>query len=304
MSGAYGGTPFPIPKTGKQVIWNHLLRWCGVTIRDPSGNYQVTPTGEIILRSYADVQDQWPYYFEGRESEFTGVYEQNYISDTAPAYVEGESVMVMDNVNPLENPAKAWQYLLGERRVRLAPQLTYDTPIDITGDVLNWDESVMFIGALDQYDCKIIGKKEIYVPYNSNKTWATPIKDVLGQHFTNPDVLRFELHRVWVVEMTLAAGKRNVDARRTMYVDEDTWLILTEEIYDAGGGLWKHFQAVPALCSDFPLHGPGFYTINYDFHSQSYVVFCWFGWRNSVAEMSGATRVLLHSGATGRVGRW
>ncbi len=272
LTGAYGGAPFPIPTTGKQVMWNHLLRWCGVSVRNPSGNYQVTASGEVILRNYSDVQNQWPYYFEGRENEFKGIYQQVYVADTEPAYVEGESVVLLFSVNPLQNPAKAWQYLLGERRVRLAPQLVYDTPIDLAGDLENWDEPNMFSGALDEYDCKIVGKKEIYVPYNCNRMWATPITQALGPHFANTDAMRFELHRVWVIEMTLADGRRNVDARRTMYVDEDTWLILTEEIYDASGAIWKHFQAVPLLCSDFPMHGPGDYFYDYDFHSQSYVM--------------------------------
>ena len=273
LTGAYGGIPFPIPTNGKQILWNHLVRWLGTTITNPSGDYQVTSSGEIILRAFANLQYQMPYYFNGREAEFNGIYEQLTVQNTAPAYVEGQSVLVLNPINPVENPSRGWEYLLGERRVRLAPQLVYDTPEDTAGGILQWDEAAMFNGATDQYDCKIIGKKEMYVPYNCNKAWATPIVDVLGPKHTKPGVMRFELHRVWVVEMTLAPGKRNVDARRTIYVDEDTWLILAIDIYDANNSLWKYHYAVPALCSDVPAMCSGFYLIAYDFHSGTYLAF-------------------------------
>lgn len=29
VENAYGGIPFPIPKSGAEVMWNHLLRWRG-----------------------------------------------------------------------------------------------------------------------------------------------------------------------------------------------------------------------------------------------------------------------------------
>ncbi len=273
LSNAYGGIPFPIPTNGKQILWNHLLRWLGVTISAPAGVYQVTATGEIILRAFANLQYQVPYYFNGREAEFNGIFEQLLVQNTAPAYIEGQSVLVLNSLDPLQDPARGWEYLLGERRVREAPQLRYDTPEDTAGGVVNWDEAAMFSGATDQYDCKIIGKKEMYVPYNCNKAWKTPIKEILGPHHANPNIIRMELHRVWVVEMTLAPGKRNVDARRTIYVDEDTWLILAMDIYDASNSLWKYHSAVPAICADLPGMVSGFYFFGHDFHAATYLAF-------------------------------
>ncbi len=273
LSNAYGGIPFPIPTNGKQILWNHLLRWLGVTISNPSGDYQVTTTGQIILRAFANLQYQLPYYFEGHESEFNGIYAELSVTNTAPGYVEGQSVLVLNPLNPLQEEPRGWEYLLGERRVRLAPQLRYDAPEDTAGGILNWDEAAMFNGATDQYDCKIVGKKEIYVPYNCNKAWATPINSVMGPHHVNPNIVRMELHRVWVVELTVAPGKRNVDARRTIYVDEDTWLILAMDIYDASNSLWKYHYAVPALCADLPGMCSGFYLVGHDFHAGTYLTF-------------------------------
>jgi hypothetical protein len=273
LSGAYGGTPFPIPVNGKQVMWNHILRWTGTTIVDTEGTYQVTSSGEVVERNYATVTTQFPYYFKGREAQFDGTYLITQIVDLAPANMEGNAELVRDQVNPLEEPPRAWAYLLGQRRVRQAPQLQYDTPIDSAGGVIQWDEAAMFTGALDEYDCKLLGKQEMYVPYNSSKTWATPINQVLGPHHVNPDIPRFELHRVWVVEMTLAPGKRNQDARRVAYIDEDSWMILALDIYDANDSLWKYHYAVATICPDIPAFAAGTYFMAYDFHADTYVAF-------------------------------
>ena len=37
LEGAHGGIPFPIAKTGKEAMWNHLLRWGGeAALYEPS----------------------------------------------------------------------------------------------------------------------------------------------------------------------------------------------------------------------------------------------------------------------------
>ncbi len=53
------------------------------------------------------------------------------------------------------------------------------------------------------------------------------------------DLVRYELHRVWVVEGTLKPGQRHVYAKRTFYLDEDSWSVLSEDAYDGRGGLWR-----------------------------------------------------------------
>jgi hypothetical protein len=273
LSGAYGGVPFPIPQNGKEVIWNHILRWSGTATRETSGTYQVTAAGELVERNYATIITQFPYYFEGDEANFDGTYLITQIVNMAPASQEGSMVLVRDQINTLQDPPRGWVYLLGQRRVREAPQLQYDTPIDSAGGVIQWDEAAMFNGALDEYDCNILGKREMIVQYNATRTWATPIAQVLGPRHANPDVARWELHRVWVVEMVLAPGKRNRDARRVAYVDEDTWMILGMDIYDANGALWKYHYAVATICPDIPGYCAGTYFIAYDFLAQSYVAF-------------------------------
>jgi hypothetical protein len=273
LSGAYGGIPFPIPTTGKQVIWNHELRWLGSTISNPSIAWLVTSGGSVIFKNATAFIFENPYYFQGGKATFDGVYQELSVRDVRPAFMEGEAEVVVYHLNPLEQPPRGWAYLIGERRVRLAPQLQYDTPVDVTGGVVNWDEAQMFNGALDDYDMKIVGKKEMFVCYNNNKLWNMNTPDAIGPKHMDPAAVRWELHRVWVIDMTLAPGKRNVDTRRVAYVDEDTWTVLGLDIYDANGQLWKYHHAMPAVCSDIPTVSAGFFFNAYDFHAGSYVVF-------------------------------
>ena len=53
----------------------------------------------------------------------------------------------------------------------------------------------------------------------------------------NPDFVRWEVHRAWVVEATLKQGARHVYARRVFYVDEDSWTALASDEYTADGKL-------------------------------------------------------------------
>jgi hypothetical protein len=99
----------------------------------------------------------------------------------------------------------------------------------------------MFNGATDRYNWKLIGKKEMYVPYNSNRMTAPNIKyaDVLKAGHMNQDLARYELHRVWVVEATLKPGTSHIYAKRVFFLDEDSWAPLLSDKYDGRGELWR-----------------------------------------------------------------
>jgi hypothetical protein len=103
------------------------------------------------------------------------------------------------------------------------------------------DQVDAYNGAPDRYDWKLVGKKEIYVPYNVYKLGDKSIKykDIIGKGTINSDLVRYELHRVWVVEGTLKPGARHIYGKRTFYLDEDSWSVLMEDAYDLRGGLWR-----------------------------------------------------------------
>jgi hypothetical protein len=272
VTGAYGGIPFPIPKNGYEVMWNHLLAWYGTTLKFQSDAYTVTNAGEIVLETTAMAWVQFPYYFENGESDWNGVYLSILVDPSAPPYEAGALIAQRNPVNQYLTPVQSWIYLQGERRVRSAPELQYDTPNSLTGGTVNWDENNIFFGQLNEYDCTYQGVKEMYVPYNTNKGWlVTPTQQLLP-HFMNPDFVRWELHRVRVVEMTVKQGSRNVDARRIVYCDEDTGSAIMGEVYDAQGSLWKFQHMMPAIMPQVPCIDVTQFFITYDLHSGVYSV--------------------------------
>lgn len=262
IENAYGGIPFPIPKSGVEVMWNHKLQYVGVANSTQAPNYYGLADGTLVRGAEAINKTLAPYYFkDGSLETFKGVVTMMRVWITGPAYKAGEQFLVIDSLN---KPRQAWQYLPGQRRVRKAPAICCDAPEDVNSGIDFWDEVYGFWGDLDMYDWKLIGKKEIYLPYNNNKLFSkdlTPDKMVMPHHM-NPDVMRWELHRVWVVEATLAKGKRHVVPNRTFYVDEDTWAAVLNEGYDAQGTLWRVGISAPFVVPEGPfVHGNGEWQI-------------------------------------------
>jgi hypothetical protein len=77
-----------------------------------------------------------------------------------------------------------------------------------------------------------------------------------GVQYINPDHVRWELHRVWVLEANLAEGKRHVIAKRRMYIDEDSWYIILYDGWDGKGNLWRYSQAIPLNIVELPATVP------------------------------------------------
>jgi hypothetical protein len=268
---AHGGIPFPIPKTGNELLWNATLHWQGVTYLTRSDGYIITPDGQKALASSTEGTWQFPYYQPG-EGAFGGAYETVVTKNIAPAYVYGQAVLVYNMLDPVQDGQPGWQYLVGQRRVRKAPNLQYDTPDFIVSGLLNFDEIGGFTGAPDRYTWKIVGKRELFIPYNTNKLTQLTADQQIGPHFPVPQTLRWELHRVWVLEADLAPEARHVVPKRVMYLDEDTWQIVCEDEYDASGGLWKFQIATPFLLPEIPAVSVGPSDTIWDFHSGTYLV--------------------------------
>jgi hypothetical protein len=258
FTGATGGVPFPIPDqsdpylAGGQIVWNHLCRW--------NAQHSITPQcglsmigGVLTNVSRAWVYLRYPYYNNngsatGPES---GIEMDTSITYYGPPDLKGFKILEYEPTNPVIQNTQAWELLTGQGRVRKAPELTYDVPETEIDDINNYDEIYMFMGAPDRYDWKLIGKTEIYIPYNCNRI-TTLMPEDFQPKFLNPAKLRWELHRVWVVEGTVHPGERNVTARRRFYVDEDNWTISLADEWDAQGNLWKNMQYFPLTRPDVP----------------------------------------------------
>ncbi|MDD0997365.1 DUF1329 domain-containing protein [Pseudomonas sp. TNT2022 ID1044] len=235
------GVPFPIPQSGNEAMWNFLLRYQGVSINSKYDSWNVDSAGVPSLATTGQAFISYPIYENlSQPISSADVYYQMKLSYTGPARRAGEAVMLKDAANPLQQPRRAWQYLPGQRRVKLAPNLAYDTPNPGTAGAGTYDDVFVFNGALDRYDWKLVGKQEMIVPYNTYKlTYAQDPKSLTSANHLAPDFVRWEKHRVWVVEGTLKAGARHIYAKRRFYLDEDSWTALASDQYDARGQLYR-----------------------------------------------------------------
>ena len=93
----------------------------------------------------------------------------------------------------------------------------------------------------------------MYVPYNSYKAHQEGLDytDFVRPGHLNPDLMRYELYRVWVMEAKLKSGQRHINSRRTYYLDEDSYQIVLIDHYDKQGELWRFSEA----------HGVNYYEV-------------------------------------------
>jgi hypothetical protein len=237
------GFPFPIPKSGAEVIWNHKLKWRGDAaqrfnnqfIVQPSGDFQQTKILEQVKFYYANHTSPVP--MKSGQGEYL-----RYLSQTlSPPRLAGTFILVHEKSGTGDSGRAAWLYSPGLKRIRRAPTVQYDNPYEGTDGNQFYDQVDMFNGALDRYNWKLVGKKEFYLPYNSNKIAGNKVKykDVIRPKHLNQDLPRYELHRYWVVEATLKPGTNHTFKTRRFYVDEDAWNIEAVDDYDNKDQLYK-----------------------------------------------------------------
>jgi hypothetical protein len=247
--------PFPIPKNGNEAIWNHILRWRGTGIDRTVVNALTTPTGDYTLERWHE-KILLAYNTQGLNNpeKWDSMFWQEVLN---PPRIAGQLTLVVSHSDPFDQPREAWTYNPGERRVRRAPEINYDTPVQNTDGLETVDDYDMYNGAIDRYNWKIIGKKELYVPYNTYEFQSPKYKysDLVLKDAANPDAIRFELHRVWVVEADLKEGVRHIYSKRTDYIDEDSWQILIADRYDSRGQLWRTALAMVQEAPEVPLMG-------------------------------------------------
>jgi hypothetical protein len=260
LDNALPGYPFPIPKTGNEAIWNHNLRFPGIAQHAKYDVWNVDSAGVPTLATSGEISYEYPIFnpVKTDTAKPADIYLMLKLFYVAPARRNGEALLVKDAVNPLVQPRRAWQYLPGQRRVKLAPDIAYDTPNPGNAGLATYDDAFVYNGAQDRYDYKLVGKKEMYIPYNNYmlRRLKDPAQATKPNH-VNPDLVRWELHRVWVVEATLKPGKRHIYAKRTFYLDEDTWLAMASDQYDARGQLFVSAFSYMVFQADVQAVDPG-----------------------------------------------
>lgn len=233
--------PFPIPKTGVELVWNHETRYRGTNLEQYSAQAVPQVNGDYTIVAFKE-NAAFPQYLPDASSEDTSNILMYFKQDIiAPARLTGSVNLAYETIDQLKGPRQAWTYNAGQRRVRRAPELAYDGPGVAADGMRTTDNSDLYNGAPDRYTWKLIGKREMYIPYNSYRLWSNKLKyaDIIKPGHINQDLTRYELHRVWEVEGTLRPGERHIYAKRHMYFDEDNWMLAEVDHYDSRGQLWR-----------------------------------------------------------------
>jgi hypothetical protein len=275
LSGAFGGKPFPVPKNGQEALWDWELRYVGTAQKNNVKTWLVDSSGSPILAAQFKSSLYYPYFDTKKEDEFRkkgglAIWYQVFNDYAAPARLIGDTTLFWYFMDTADHDQQSWEYNPGQRRVRVAPDLAYDTPNPGYSGAITMDDIQLFYGRIDRWDAKLVGKKEMYIPYNDYKQqYETAASKILTPHFVNPDHVRWELHRVWVVELKLKASARHVYSRKTLYFDEDGGGGMMDA-YDQSGKLYRGgFETtVPAYDYKIPYSLGNWF---YDFNSGIYI---------------------------------
>jgi hypothetical protein len=248
IEGNLPGVPFPIPQSGLEVMWNHMIRYAeDATL--VSDVYYVGSNGQPVLSTTGSSATVFPMFKNPDQVVGEAPWAKLRINYEAPARRAGEILLVHEpGADYTKGKGRtAWQYLVGQRRVRLAPAVSFDTPNPGVAGTSTYDDAFIYNGSPERFDWTLIGKKEIIVPsHDYDMMFQGKIEDLLMAKFINPDKVRWEKHRVWVVDSKLKEGMRHLYSRRTFYIDEDSWTALAGEMYDGRGQLWRVQFAYPA----------------------------------------------------------
>ncbi|MGB0220140.1 MAG: DUF1329 domain-containing protein [Sinimarinibacterium flocculans] len=235
--GAYLGFPFPIPKSGAEPVWNHRVKWRGNTIKrfnnqmivKQDGSFTVTRIVEDVKFYYANTDIEQPPELK------PGADFLRYLSETlSPPRIAGTYILVHEKAGFGTEGRAAWLYAPILKRIRRAPAVCCDNPYEGTDGHQFYDQVDMYNGVLERFSWKMLGKRELYIPYNSYKiaTPPTTYDDIASPNHVNPELPRYELHRVWVVEAENKPNQRHTFKTRRIYLDEDSWNIVAIDNFD------------------------------------------------------------------------
>ena len=235
------GVPFPIPQSGLEAIWNHMIRY-GEAASSQNDVYYVGSDGEPVLSTTGSSVAVTPMFENPDQVVGETPFTKLRVNYDAPARRAGEILLVHEPGADYTKGKgrKAWQYLVGQRRVRLAPAVSFDTPNPGVAGTSTYDDAFIYNGSPERFTWTLVGKKEMIVPAsNYDMIFQTKVEDMLGEKFLDPEQIRWEKRRVWIVDSNLKEGSRHLYSRRTFYLDEDSWGAVASDIYDGRGQLWR-----------------------------------------------------------------
>jgi len=285
IEGVAVGIPFPVPASGLEAIWNHGLRYRGESVTRRAGQAAPTASGSY---TYVGLDEELllPYSARGAlpaELEQTNILFKFKQKVTEPARLAGTALLVHETMDQVKTPRQAWTYNTGQRRVRRAPNVAYDAPGTASDGLRTTDDFDMYNGAPNRYNWTIKGKQELLIPYNDYRLHSDKVKydDIIHAGHINPELVRYEKHRVWVVEANLKEDTRHIYKKRVFYIDEDSWQIAVTDIYDNRDELYRvgvahtiNYYEVPTIWSTLDvlhdLQSRRYLAIGLDNESQMY----------------------------------
>ena len=264
------GYPFPIPKNGTEVMWNHILRYNTKGFRGFLNMAATNADGSYVVeRDYLELS----FVYNNPKTTADTLKGMNVYALTkvvSPPNKAGEAHLLHVPLDRIKDQTGVWVYNNSVGRARRIGEVGYDNPL--FDGLMTHDQIDMFNGPLDRYTIKLLGKKEMLIPYNSYKLYdpAVKYKDIVGKGHINQDLARYELHRVWVIEAEVKAGFAHRYKKRTFYLDEDSWIVHAQDIYDERNQFWRTAESHSIAFANVPVVVNGV-QVHYDLQSRRYV---------------------------------
>ena len=243
LTGARLGYPFPQPQNGVEVMWNHRTRYRGNSLEAQYTQAVVRENGEVasqaiqkvkVLFRYGNTQDPSNLATDNVLLYFLGQY-------FTPSNALNFVVLVHETANVDKGARGIWVIPPKVPKMFRIPPVGYDQPYPGSEAMYFVDMLDMYNGAFDRYVWKLVGKRELYIPYNAYRIsdGSSKYAQLLTPKHFNQDTTRYELHRVWIIEAVERGGKRHAFGKRVFYVDEDSWNVVLVENYDREGHPWR-----------------------------------------------------------------
>ena len=240
----FGQTPFPDPSQAQHFVWNYRMYAGQISAVDRiQSSTNVKADGSITFG-----QQETSISFPTNPRTKTMYADKNLFAlfmqkNLGPPRSAGTVTLVHDFIDSYMQPRKAWQYSPATRRVRRAPNISYDTLTTAGGGIVTVDQFGGFNGAQDRYDWSYEGKQTMIVPFMNDALAENPIADTHGVGHLNPDYVRFEEHDVHVVHAQLSPGQRHLYESRTFYfLDGQPGLLVYQDMFDGNQELMRTYM--------------------------------------------------------------
>ena len=242
LEGAKLGFPFPRPDSGVEVMWNHRTRYRGNSVEAQSRQFVIGADGRQVL----DVRlDERVFFRYGNTQDPVDIASQNillyYLLRFSGVGLGNFVALAHETANSEKDARAIWVGPPGAGKLFRIPPVGYDQPFPATNGMYFIDMIDMYNGAFDRYVWKLVGKREIYLPYNGYRLsdGSRRYASLLKPKHLDPQATRYELHRAWVIEASERGGKKHGFGMRRFYVDEDSWNVVLVENHDRAGKLWR-----------------------------------------------------------------